>query len=71
MYACFFASRFAQVPLNMKETLYFSGKAYLRCNGSAIRGADDPVLALLDSCGCITEEMAVGWFYHAGYIVHV
>ncbi|KAJ7023693.1 hypothetical protein C8F04DRAFT_969892 [Mycena alexandri] len=29
---------------------------------------DDPFLALLESTACITAEMAVGWFKHAGYI---
>jgi hypothetical protein len=46
-----------------------SGKAYLRCHGGMIRGADDPILVLLEACGCITAEMAEGWFCHAGYVV--
>ncbi|PBK91210.1 hypothetical protein ARMGADRAFT_932907 [Armillaria gallica] len=29
---------------------------------------EDPILVLLDACGCITAEMALGWFQHAGYI---
>jgi len=36
---------------------------------SLIRGADDPILVLLEACGCITAEMAEGWFRHAGYVV--
>jgi len=44
-------------------------KAYLRRNGNAIRAAEDPVMALMEACGCIMGEMAEGWFRHAGYIV--
>jgi len=43
-----------------------SGKAYLRHHGGMICGADDPILVLLEACGCITAE---GWFRHAGYVV--
>lgn len=54
----------------MKQPLTISqGKAYLRRNANFVRAADDPILALLDSCGCVTAEMARGWFKHAGYIV--
>lgn len=49
--------------------LLLIGKAYLRRNADFIRAADDPFLALLDSCGCVTAEMARGWFTHAGYVV--
>jgi hypothetical protein len=45
------------------------GKAYLRCNAFFIQQAEDPILALLESCVCITADMARGWFRHAGYIV--
>jgi hypothetical protein len=45
------------------------GKAYLRRNNIIICEADDPIAALLDSCGCITAEMAQAWFTHAGYVV--
>jgi hypothetical protein len=47
----------------------FTGKAYLERHGTLLRQAEDPILALLDSCGCITADMAEGWFRHAGYIV--
>jgi len=56
--------------LSLPEESSLAGKAYIRRNGMTIRDAEDPLLALLDSCGCITAEMAVGWFYHAGYIVY-
>ncbi|THU80364.1 hypothetical protein K435DRAFT_556406, partial [Dendrothele bispora CBS 962.96] len=53
--------------LNPIEESFSTWKAYLQANGVLIRTHDDPILALLDSCGCITAEMAVGWFRHAGY----
>jgi transposase len=43
-------------------------KAYLRRHGFIIRQGNDPINALLEACGCITPEMAKGWFRHAGYI---
>ena len=43
-------------------------KAYIRRHGIDIQAADDPIAALLEACGCITAEMAEGWFAHAGYI---
>ncbi|THV06429.1 hypothetical protein K435DRAFT_960414 [Dendrothele bispora CBS 962.96] len=55
--------------LNPIEESFSTWKAYLQANGVLIRTHDDPILALLDSCGCITAEMAVGWFRHAGYII--
>ena len=48
--------------------LLLVGKAYLRRHGRTIREAEDPIQALLESTACITPEMAVGWFRHAGYI---
>ena len=50
-------------------THILAGKAYLRRNGTILRAAEDPIAVLLDSCGCITAEMAEGWFRHAGYIL--
>lgn len=47
----------------------YLGKAYLRRHGTLIRAAEDPIQTLLDSCGCITADLAYSWFYHAGYIV--
>jgi hypothetical protein len=44
-------------------------KAYLRRNGNAIRAAEDPIMVLLEACGCIDAEMAEAWFHHAGYIL--
>ncbi|THU93490.1 hypothetical protein K435DRAFT_670178 [Dendrothele bispora CBS 962.96] len=55
--------------LNPIEESFSTWKAYLRRNGALINAAEDPILALLDSCGCITEEMALGWFKHAGFVV--
>jgi len=34
-----------------------------------LKDTEDPIFMLLDSIGCITAEMAVHWFYHAGYII--
>ncbi len=48
--------------------IFETGKAYLRRNGPILRDDEDPILVLLDACGCITAEMAFGWFKHAGYI---
>ncbi|THU82997.1 hypothetical protein K435DRAFT_690374 [Dendrothele bispora CBS 962.96] len=55
--------------LNPIEESFSTWKAYLRHHAVLIRASDDPILALLDSCGCITEEMAVNWFQNAGYVV--
>jgi hypothetical protein len=46
----------------------FTGKAHLRHHYQEIRDAEDPFEVLLESTACITPEMAVGWFRHAGYI---
>ena len=43
-------------------------KAYLHQHGFIICQDNDPINALLEACGCITPEMAKGWFRHAGYI---
>jgi hypothetical protein len=43
-------------------------KAHFRRFGHAIRAAEDPITVILDACGCITAQMARGWFLHAGYI---
>jgi hypothetical protein len=43
-------------------------KAHLRRHGFVIREENDPVNTLLEACGCVTPEMAKGWFRHAGYI---
>lgn len=42
-------------------------KAHLRRHGYEIRAEEDPIMALLEACACITAEMAEGWFRHAGY----
>ena len=42
-------------------------KAFMRHHGAEMRAAEDPVQSLLEACGCITSEMARGWFWHAGY----
>jgi hypothetical protein len=56
--------------IHVRSSFFFSlGKAYIRRHGVTIRTAENPILALLDACGCINGEMAIGWFYHAGYIV--
>ncbi|KAE9384772.1 hypothetical protein BT96DRAFT_765001, partial [Gymnopus androsaceus JB14] len=34
---------------------------------STCAAANDPVHVLLNSCGCVTADMAVGWFRNAGY----
>ncbi|KAK6966408.1 hypothetical protein R3P38DRAFT_2496273 [Favolaschia claudopus] len=54
--------------LNHIEESFSTWKAYLRRHGHAIREAEDPFEALLESTACITPEMAHGWFKHAGYI---
>jgi len=52
------------------EESFSTWKAELRQNGTLVRGHDDPILALLESTGCITATMATNWFHHAGYIVN-
>ncbi|KAJ7744872.1 hypothetical protein B0H16DRAFT_1857033 [Mycena metata] len=53
----------------LREVLNEHGvMTYLRCHGRSISQEEDPFMALLDSTACITAEMAVGWFKHAGYI---
>ncbi|KAF9074705.1 hypothetical protein BDP27DRAFT_1213777, partial [Rhodocollybia butyracea] len=54
--------------LNPIEESFSTWKAYLRCHAVAICADNDPIQILLDSCGCITAEMAYGWFVHAGYV---
>jgi len=44
-------------------------KSYLWRHGHDLRRQADPILALLEACGCITPEMCKGWFRHAGYIL--
>ena len=55
--------------LNPIEESFSVWKAYLRREATALQDADDPISTLLDSVGCITEEMAVNWVHHAGYVV--
>ena len=43
-------------------------KAYLRRHGLQIREDENPEMALMEACGCVTAEKARGWFRHAGYI---
>lgn len=54
--------------LNPIEESFSTWKAYLCRHGAIIREDEDPIQALLDSCGCVTAEMARRWFIHAGYI---
>jgi hypothetical protein len=51
------------------EESFSTWKAYLRCNGVLLRDSEDPIHTLMDTLGCITADMARGWFKHAGYIV--
>jgi hypothetical protein len=39
----------------------------MRRHNAEILAAADPVAAILEACGCITSEMAMNWFLHAGY----
>lgn len=43
-------------------------KAYLRRHGLRIREDENPEMALMEACGCVTAEKSRGWFHHAGYI---
>jgi len=43
-------------------------KAHLRRYGFLMRQDDNPEMALMEACGCITGEMARAWFRHAGYM---
>lgn len=43
-------------------------KAYLRRRGLQIREDENPEMALMEACACVTAEKAWGWFHHAGYI---
>ena len=52
-----------------KSNQLFTGKAYLCRNSHIFRDEEDPILTLLDSVGCITADMAEGWFQHAEYII--
>ncbi|KAF9470296.1 hypothetical protein BDN70DRAFT_766388, partial [Pholiota conissans] len=54
--------------LNPIEESFSTLKAYLRRHGFVIRQEQDAINALLEACGCITPQMAEGWFRHAGYI---
>ena len=40
--------------------------AYLRRHGLQIREDENPEMALMEACGCVTAEKARGWFRHAG-----
>jgi hypothetical protein len=51
------------------DTVWWIVKAYLRHHGNTIHAAEDPIMVLLEACGCITAEMAEEWFHHAGYII--
>jgi hypothetical protein len=64
-----FSSCMMFLLISTSGTYFPLGKAHIRRHGVTIRTAENPILALLDACGCINEEMAIGWFYHAGYIV--
>ena len=57
------------VLLIEKSNQLFTGKAYLCQNSHIFQDEEDPILALLDSVGCITADMAEGWFQHAEYII--
>ncbi|KAF7371777.1 Tc1-mariner class transposase [Mycena venus] len=52
--------------LNPIEESFSTWKAHLRANVRSIRAADDPILILLESTGCITPAKARAWFHHAG-----
>jgi hypothetical protein len=39
----------------------------MRRHGAEMRAAEDPVLSLMEACGCITAEMAQQWFIRAAY----
>lgn len=54
--------------LNPIEESFSAWKAHLRRHGDLIQNADDPIIALLEACSCITDESAIAWFRHAGYI---
>ncbi|THU93730.1 hypothetical protein K435DRAFT_861239 [Dendrothele bispora CBS 962.96] len=56
--------------LNPIEESFSTWKAYLRRNGYALQQAEDPIIALLESCLCITAEMVREWFCHGGYIIN-
>lgn len=43
-------------------------KAYLHCNGCVIWWELDPIVALIEACGCIKAHNARTWFKNAGYI---
>ena len=55
--------------LNSIEESFSTWKAYLCHHGETLQGHDDLIFILLDSLGCVTVEMAINWFQHAGYIV--
>lgn len=34
-----------------------------------LQNAEDPQIALLESCSHITGNLATGWYRHAGYVL--
>lgn len=44
-------------------------KYYLRRHYRDMQTAEDPEVALLEACGHITGDLAIGWYQHSGYIV--
>jgi hypothetical protein len=52
----------------MSHLLCDQVKAHFRHYGHIIRGAEDPIMAILDACGSITPENAQSWIRHAGYM---
>ncbi|OCB88961.1 hypothetical protein A7U60_g3916 [Sanghuangporus baumii] len=52
---------------NPIEESFSSLKHYLRRHYIEMQTAENPILALLEACGHITGELALGWYQHAGY----
>ena len=58
----------ACIVLATEKGELFLVKAYLHRHGIEIRANENPELALMEACGCVTGKKAQAWFWHAGYI---
>jgi hypothetical protein len=60
MYTHLFNTYLCHAPITVK--------AFLHRYRYEICSDDNPEMALMEACGCVTAEMAQAWFKHAGYV---